>query len=73
MVTNTKFYLHSMGRKNSSVNNESKQYLTRKAAVLVWAVARGLTALMSVQSNTTSEATELQRETGRSFQPSMEM
>lgn len=34
LVTNTKFYLHSMGRKNSSVNNELKQYLTCKAIVL---------------------------------------
>lgn len=72
-MTNTKFYLHSMGRKNSSVNNESKQYLTRKATVLVWAVTRDLTAHMSVQSNTTSEARVTERNMGRSFQPSMEM
>lgn len=32
--TNTTFYLHSMGRKNSSVNNELKQYLTCNAIVL---------------------------------------
>lgn len=62
-----------MGRKNSSVNNESKQYLTRKATVLVWATMRDLTALMSVQSNTTSEATVTERNMGRAFQPSMEM
>ena len=63
MVTNTKFYLHSMGRKNSSINNESKQYLTRQATVLViWAVMRDLAAHISVHSNTTSEATVRERE-----------
>lgn len=58
MVTNTKSYLHSMGRNNSGISNESKQCLTRQAAVLVtWAVTRDLAAHISVHSNTTSEAT----------------
>lgn len=70
-MTNTKFYLHSMGRKNSSINNESKQYLTRQATVLViWAVMRDLAAHISVHSNTTSEATVRERNMGYSFQPS---
>lgn len=71
MVTNTKSYLHSMGRNNSGISNESKQCLTRQAAVLVtWAVTRDLAAHISVHSNTTSEATVRERNMGYSFQPS---
>lgn len=75
MVTNTTFYLHSMGTKNSGVNNESKQYLTRKATVLSsWTTGRTLphTLLCTV---TQHQKQHFQRYTqaGHSFQPYMEM
>lgn len=56
-MTNTKFYLHSMGRKNGSVNNEVKQYVTREATVLFIRPKQDLTAHTSVHSSTTSKAT----------------
>lgn len=73
-MTNTTFYLHSMGTKNSGVNNESKQYLTRKITG-AFQPDRGqdLTAHASVHSSTTPKATVSEIHTGRSFQPYMEM
>jgi len=73
-VTNTTFYLHSMGRKNSSVNNELKQYLTCKAIVL-YLDHMQKTLLRTVWCTITQHQKQhsLYINIGNFFQPYMEM